>query len=580
MIYQGYQKLAAPSGIIEGAGFLTRLIWALQGVVKVLGGASLDYGIDTWYWNPSRVIPTPPDDTAPITEFPFFTVLYGDPHAHLFAMPLTLLAVSWALSVLLGKAWLVDAGEKKGRSFFQVALGMAFGGLAIGVLRPTNTWDLPTYLAIGAVAVGYVLWRTYSPERERWAFLSRLPVLTRRFIVTVGGMIVLVALSILFFQPFAQWYVQGYTAVDFWKGSHTSVSAYFTHWGLFLFVIVAWMGWETREWMASTPLASLRKFAPYRIWIQGGVVLLLAAVAGLLFLGVRIAWLVLPLAVWAGVLIFRPGMPDGKRAVLFLVGTGLFLTLLVEVIVLRGDIGRMNTVFKFYLQAWTLFAISAGAALGWLLSDLPAWLPGWRTAFQFGLAVLVASASLYTVLASTAKMKDRMAPAAPHTLEGMTFMRYATWGFKDAQLNLNHDYNAIRWMQENVPGSPVLVEANLFDLYLWGNRFTVYTGLPGVVGWNWHERQQRVALDSQVWDRGNAVDDFYMTEDISQARIFLEKYNVSYIVVGQLERANYLGPGLDKFDAYDGSLWNAVYREGDTVIYRVNSVAVALQSLP
>ena len=53
------------------------------------------------------------------------------------------------------------------------------------------------------------------------------------------------------------------------------------------------------------------------------------------------------------------------------------------------------------------------------------------------------------------------------------------------------------------------------------------------------------------------------------ARSFLNEYNVKYIIVGQLEQAEYAGPGLDKFVQYNGKLWNSVYRDGDTVIYQV-----------
>jgi uncharacterized membrane protein len=95
-------------------------------------------------------------------------------------------------------------------------------------------------------------------------------------------------------------------------------------------------------------------------------------VIALLLLRVEIAWLVLPLAAWAAALILRPNQPDGKRAVLFLVGSGLFLTLMVEVVVLRGDITRMNTVFKFYLQAWTMLSLAAAAGLVWLLPAMSA----------------------------------------------------------------------------------------------------------------------------------------------------------------------------------------------------------------
>jgi len=40
-------------------------------------------------------------------------------------------------------------------------------------------------------------------------------------------------------------------------------------------------------------------------------------------------------------------------------------------------------------------------------------------------------------------------------------------------------------------------------------------------------------------------------------------------VVGQLEQIYYPGPGLDKFSTLTGDLWDMVYQEGDTAIYRV-----------
>jgi uncharacterized membrane protein len=407
--------------------------------------------------------------------------------------------------------------------------------------------------------------------------LADLPEVALRALVTLGGMALLVVLAFLFFQPYAQWYALGYTKIDLWKGTHTPLSAYFTHWGLFLLLIVSWMVWETRDWMAKTPLSALRKLAPYRGLIQAALILLAVGAAGLvLYTQVQIAWLVLPLAAWAGVLLLRPGQPDAKRVVLFLVGSGLVLTLVVELIVLRGDIGRMNTVFKFYLQVWTMFSISAAAALGWLLPDLPQWLPGWRRAWSVALMLLVAGASLYPLMATMAKIEDRMAREAPNTLDGMAFMAYAEYTDEWGRMDLAQDYHAIRWLQEHVQGSPVIVEANLRNLYRWGSRYTIYTGLPGVVGWEWHQQQQR-AVVSGAWvsERIAEIDDFYQTTDLSQAAAFLRKYDVRYIILGQQERGKYPGLGLDKFGAADGLLWREVYRQNggldqqDTVIYEV-----------
>jgi YYY domain-containing protein len=560
MILQGYQRLAAPGGVIERAGFLTRVVWTIRGAVQAFGGTPLPYGIGDWYWIPSRAIPAP-GEVEPITEFPFFTVLYGDLHAHLFALPVALFVIVWVISVVTGRA--------NFKGVLGWIVGLSLGGLAIGAMYPLNLSDIYTYLPLGLVAIGYALVRYHTGGTGKW--LPDLSSSSKRILITVGAIALLIALSFMIYMPYRWWYGQAYSSVEMWKGLRTPLSSYLIHWGLFLFLIVSWMMWETRQWLASTPLSSLRKLEPYKLWIELAGLLLILSVFVFLFLEVWIVWLVLPLAVWAGVLIFRPGLPDEKRIVLFLFGTSLVITLMVEVIVVRGDIGRMNTVFKFYLQGWTMLAVSAAAALGWTLQALPAWYSRWRNAWQFVVILLVAGAALYPLLGGLAKIEDRMAPEAPNTLDGMAFMPFAeyteTWGVMD----LSEDYNAIRWMQENIEGSPVIVEANLRNLYRWGSRFSIYTGLPGVVGWEWHQQQQRALLPGNwVSERIAEVDNFYTTTDVQQALDFLQKYNVRYVVLGQQERGHYAGEGLEKFPREDGILWHTVFADGETVIYEVS----------
>ena len=568
MILVGYQKVAAPGGTIDGVGFFTRTLWTFKGVLSVLAGEALPYSLPDWYWLPSRVIPAP-NDVEPITEFPFFTVLYGDPHAHLFALPLTLLAISWGLSVLFSRAWLDSEGKSRVFRIGQIVVGFFLGGLAIGALRPTNTWDFPTFLILDMVLCGYAIWKNFSADRIRLSVLNDVPPRIMKAIVTIMGMAILAGLAFLLYQPYAEWYVQGYTKVDAWKGSHTPFWSYLTHWGVFLFVIISWMIWETRDWMARTPLRALRKLEAYRGLIIASIIILLIWVVVLILMEVSIAWLVLPLAAWVAILLLKPGLPDTRRVVLLLVGGGLLLTLVVELIVLRGDIGRMNTVFKFYLQVWTLFAISAAAGFGWLLETLPIWNLSLKTVWKFSLGALVFFAALYPLLGGTAKIKDRMAPEAPHTLDGMAFMQYAEYDDLGTMMDLNQDYQAIRWLQENVVGSPVIIEGNMVE-YHWGTRNTIYTGLPNVIGWNWHERQQRSrSAENLITDRISEVNEFYLETDPLKAKTILDKYGVEYIIVGQLERALYPGPGLDKFEQADGSLWKEVFHQGDTTIYQV-----------
>ncbi len=257
-----------------------------------------------------------------------------------------------------------------------------------------------------------------------------------------------------------------------------------------------------------------------------------------------------------------------------MIGTALALTLAVELVAVKGDINRMNTVFKFYYQAWSLLSLSAAAALGWLLRRNTRSGAGWSL-WLVGLGVLVCCAALYPVTAARGKIIDRMTPEAPRTLDGMDYMAFTRYGDGPSnetyrEMDLNQDYYAIRWVQENIQGTPVIVEAHTPEYRHWGTRFTIYTGLPAVVGWNWHERQQRALTpDTWVYERVNAIPAFYNATSAEEARAFLEKYGVGLIVVGQLERIYYTAPGLAKFEELNGVLWDKVYEERDTVIYQV-----------
>ena len=197
-------------------------------------------------------------------------------------------------------------------------------------------------------------------------------------------------------------------------------------------------------------------------------------------------------------------------------------------------------------------------------------------------ALLVAGAALFLIVAGADKIRDRMTASTPHTLDSMTYMDYARYAEFGVDMDLSEDYRAIQWMLQNIPGSPVIAEAAPAGVqYAWLGRFSIYTGLPDVVGWEWHEEQQRVMDGPTVQARGREVDAFYTTTDLVAARNFLTKYNVQYIIVGQLERAKYApgapgGPapqgapdGLLKFEANNNVLWQAVYRDGQTVIYKV-----------
>jgi YYY domain-containing protein len=559
MIYQALQRMAAPGGVIVDANIVQKLVWAVKGFFMSFGAAAVPIGQGEWYWNPSRVIPPGPGNE--ITEFPLFTFLYSDLHAHMIVLPLALFVIAWSVSMVKARAHLTR---------IEWAVSILMGALILGAVYPTNLSDFYTYLLVALSALVFAFLFRADVSEVKW--MGDLPEILRRFILLILSSGALIALTFALYAPYRAAYSQAYGALGTWTGSYTPIWSYLTHWGFFLFIIVTWLAWETRQWMAHTPVSALAKLRPYSLLIEFGLAILVSLLAYFIYKQAPVGLLALPMATWAGILLLRRDLPDEKRMVLFLIGTALLITLVVEFRYVQGDIGRMNTIFKFYMQSWLLFAVCAAAAFGWLLAAFPQWSAGWRNSFQGGLSLLAIGVFMFTLTATVDKIRDRMTPAAPRTLDSMDYMNYSQH-WDGNMMDLSEDYHGIRWMQDNVPGSPVIVEANCTE-YRWCTRYTIYTGLPGVLGWNWHQRQQRALIPpTLITDRVTEIDLFYTSPDVQSALAFLKKHDVKYIVVGQLERNVYPVfdgvDGLAKFEQYNGTYWRSVYRDLNTVIYEV-----------
>ena len=106
--------------------------------------------------------------------------------------------------------------------------------------------------------------------------------------------------------------------------------------------------------------------------------------------------------------------------------------------------------------------------------------------------------------------------------------------------------------------------------YRWGSRVSVYTGLPTIVGWDWHQTQQRFGERDAIKKRLADVTALYSTTDQAQAARILQDYNAKYIYVGELERLYYPREGLAKFPRMRDRGIVLVYTNPEVDIYQVN----------
>ena len=519
---------------------------ALAGGVQVLTGQSQLPGANSrWYFEASRPILHNGPDT-PIAEFPYFTFLYGDLHAHLLTMPFYALALGWMLALFLRPL--------KDRGWLERLVFLLAGGLLTGLFRASHTWDFPTYLGLALLVFAVTAWHeTNGMDRKETIQRTILYAL----IFTVSALV--------FYWPFSEWFKTEYVSIEWWNGARTPFTDYLTVFGLSLFVILSLMIQSLipefkafyRYWVSTSGdgLVSRTHFKFY-----GGLFLVLGVIILLWSFNFQVLAFGLPLlSIIFYLAFFKPGQSSIRKMAWILFGIGLALTLMVELIVLKGDSGRQNMVFRYYNEAWYFFGIGLSLALVDMLPGMAGWPRQVRYVWLPALVILFACALSYPLTATQAKINDRWPDIQnpSHALDGALFMKGesgdtsgqapAFYNDEGRQLNLAEDYQAIRYMQEKITGSPVIVEGHTSE-YRWGSRFSIYTGLPTVIGWSWHVRQHNSLLDGAIIEkRIEEVNRFYNTTDMADTETFLTHYRVKYIVIGDLERAYYDPQGMQKF---------------------------------
>ena len=589
---------------LVGVAFVTMLgnldgaIQVGHGVKNVLAGQPFG---EFDFWKSSRMMPPDPPGHE-ITEFPFFTFLFADLHAHMMAIPFTVLVIGLALAVVLGAFRRVEClthhphpnlppSRGKGLYLNHLPAGggiigwgtvrLAILGVAVGSLALLNTWDLPTYLIVAAAAIAFGEFLAHGGLGAM--VLIRAGVKTA-FVVVVG------------FVAFLPYHVAGetfYNSVEsttnttvFWQFLAIS--------GLFVFIIGAFAVDELADGARSHFAALRRKFGLLYDVLDGednaqvSVKWLVGVIVGALLVGLALtAWftgvvgstvpfvfaLALLLAA-IGVSVLLRDRPDGAQLgfVLMLALVSLSLVVGLDFLRVEGDIDRLNSIFKFYLQVWVMLGIASSYLLWRLLRTQRSFLPrvayirqGWKIA----LVVLALSAAIYPVLGTQDRLRDRFAGyVTPLTLNGVAFMEGTAYREHSGDvIDLAADYEGIRWLQQNVEGSPVVLEG-VTPSYRWGGRVSMYTGLPSIVGWQWHQEQQRAGYAYEVGKRTRDVQTFYSTLDDEVALELIQKYGVRYVYLGHLERI-YFPEGMFKFEDGLGGALEKAFDNGETAIYRV-----------
>lgn len=489
-------------------------------------GGLLDGPLSFFYWDASRVVPAPVEFfDYMINEFPMFSFVHGDLHAHVAAMPFVLLLVG-----VLGSWYRSDPEDRRYR------IGLLAGGVPaiIGLLAFVNAWSVITATGLTAVTVAtapMVAGRRLEvmDADGRWrprAVLRRAGIGAS----VAGGAVLLGAVLVL---PFLL-DLRAETTIGLLPHRTPLTSAILIYGG-FLAVVIP--GLVTRGQVPRRRAA---------LGVLG--VLVLSALAASVTLGTVVAFggLVLVTA-W---LIFGRG--DHTYAmVLVLAAAGLVVALEVVYVDDPSSWERLNTLFKLGLEAWILFGVAAGALLADLVgrrvprsvgrSSLTT--PGWTVAI-----VLVLVLGLYTGLA----VGQHVVTAREDlTLDARVYIHEAH----------PDEAEAIDWLDAR-DGTPVLAEAPGTDIYRWVNAPSTFTPASSVAGWR-HAANYQGASDA-YFARVDQLTVVYEGTPEERAAV-LNRHDVTYIYVGPTERSQY------RLTLADDPYLSVAFENAAVTIYRVEA---------
>lgn len=210
---------------------------------------------------------------------------------------------------------------------------------------------------------------------------------------------------------------------------------------------------------------------------------------------------------------------------------------------------RSNTMFKLGYQAFIIMSIISGYSIIKILTSRSGKTA--RKVFLIMIIPLIALVSIYPYFSVKSYFNSLK------TYQGI-------YGLNWLKEKYPGDYAAVNWLNQNVRGQSVILEAT-GDSYTDYERISTFTGMPTVAGWIVHEWLWRGSYEI-IAQRAAEVKTIFEATDINQAKVLIDKYNIKYIIVGKLEREKYQNLNISLISA----LGKPVFTQDDTVIYRID----------
>jgi YYY domain-containing protein len=458
-----------------------------------------EYAYRYWFPDATRYIGYQPEtNDKTIHEFPAYSFVLGDLHAHVINVIFVLLVLGVLLAWMLRK--LEDSSKpavygKEGRqgwifAMLREIINPSIIAISIlnGLFRMTNFWDYPIYYVVSGAVILFTNLIVYNFKGKAYGYTA-----LQGLIVLFIGYIISLPFTLKF---------EKISAIPYLAENHTPAYQLLVLWGLPILTSLLFLVFCIIDFVKDRKVKAAGRTDKRQAWLPA----------------------------------FMKKLAGPNLYIITISLCAIGLVLIPEVIYIKdiysGDYKRANTMFKLTYQAFIMFGICFGYIFVYVLAFKRALWQKLVTSLGLILFIL----TLYYPLTAVKQWYGNV--FKNNGYEGLDATQFIKTSFPS-------DYNALRWLNDNVKGMPVVLEAN-GDSYSDYQRVSVITGLPTVLGWYNHEwlwKSNPEKTDdktlSELNERVSHVETVYTSDNEEMVRSIIDSYDISYIYVGWLEERKY-----------------------------------------
>ena len=448
----------------------------------------------------------PPTPDKTIHEFPSYSFLVGDLHAHLSDIIYVLVTIAILLSYIISARRKGTSKKKEYNVIESLNIYSIILGFLIGIMKMTNYWDYPIYLVVALITFFFVNVQSYQKFKDA-------------FWCTIIQMLIVFTMANLISLPFVLSFIQISSKIKL-APYHTKFYQFMVLWGIPLVTVTLYMVSSILDFIKEKRDKDIKEKEKQK-WYQ---------------------------KVWNAFYGYISNLTDADLFIVIITICAIGLLIapeIVYVVDIYDTAPRANTMFKLTYNSYIMFSLCFGYMLLRLIARKN------KVYEVSGLICLIVfmATFLYVVEPVKSWFGDLTNPEEYETLDGTDFlnsyiignyMDEDMAGYVDYNVNMQDDLAMINWLKENANSEDVILEYKGSD-FTFDNRISVFTSMPTVLGWVGHEWLWRSVNSSmefpqELQDRADDIDYIYTSGDIEYNKYLMDNYDIKYIIVGYNER--------------------------------------------